>query len=156
MRRSATLAVILLCPLLAGCPDKVPGLKQLTELSGLSSSDEQKIAAVLADVHRGMESRQIYKVLSHVSPRYHDAEDRDYEDMKAYLSRLFKGYRKINIHRAKPRIVVQGDTARVVETFGTIAEPLGGASAINVQGQVTVHLEKADDTWRILEWSAVH
>jgi len=144
--------------LLAGCAssrlDELPGIKELSRLSGLRASDEEQVAAVLNDVHRGMEARKIYKVLAHVSRNYHDAEGRDYEAMQAYLKKAFKNYREIRITRVVPRIVVKGNRARAIETFGTVAEPADPASdlPINLQGQVSVSLEKADGRWLIVEW----
>lgn len=158
MRKVLLCAMSVVLALSAGCAssrlDELPGIKELTRLSGLRASDEERIAAVLNDVHRGMEARRIYKVLAHVSRNYHDAEGRDYEAMEAYLKEAFKNYREIRITRVVPRIVVKGNRARAIETFGTVAEPADPASdpPINLQGQVSVSLEKADGRWQIVEW----
>lgn len=145
--------------LLAGCgtTSSVPGLRELGELSGLGPSDEERVAAVLDDVHSGMQAEKPSKVLAHVSRQYHDEEGRDYAAIEAYLNSFFKKYEKIRITRVAPRIVVQDGRARALETFGTVAEPENPRDdlPVNVQGQVTVFLEKSGGAWRIVEWGRI-
>jgi hypothetical protein len=112
---------------------------------------------MLSDVHQGLQTRRIYKVLAHISRNYTDPEGRDYNALQSYLSDLFRNYREIRITRVPPRVFVQGDRARVIETFGTRAEPFKPDSypPINLQGQVNIYLEKTSDGWMITEWSKV-
>lgn len=142
-----------------GIPSAIPPLPQLSQTAGIApaQSDEEQIARVLDDVHQGMEAQQIFKVLAHVSRNYRDAEGRDYKAIEAYLNHIFKKYRTIRITRVVPRILVQGSQARAVETFGTVAEPQNPAAEppVNVQGQVTVSLEKSSGQWLITEWSSL-
>ena len=142
--------------LLGACTtsSKIPGLRELGELSGLGPSDEQLIAAVLDDVHRGMQGRRLRTVMAHVSPQYHDEEGRDYAALEKHLGYIFKNYQEIRITRGAPQIAVQGDSARALEAFGTVAEPENPNAdlPINLQGQVTVYLEKDNGKWRIVEW----
>lgn len=154
MIRFFLLCFVAAVPLLAGCagqrlPVDIPGI------TGPKVTDEQLIAQVLDDVHRGMQSRRIYKVLAHVSRSYHDGDGRDYAGVENYLNTLFQKYRVIRIKRVPPRIAVQGDRARVVETYGTIAEPVNAAEdpPISLQGQITVYLEKVGGVWRITQWA---
>jgi hypothetical protein len=159
----ACLLALMLAPLalLAGCANtfgiRVPGFEQLGQASGLARSDEEKIAAVLDDVHRGMQNRQIYKVLANVSRNYYDGEGRDYNAIEADLAELFKKYREIRITRVTPRIQVQGDYAKAIETFGTVAEPNDPTAEppISLQGQVAVTLEKVGGNWQIVEWGGM-
>jgi len=118
------------------------------------TSEEVAVARVMNDVHRGMQSRRVFKVLSHVSKDYYDAEGRDYAAIEDYVSTILRRYRDIRIDRERPRVVVDGTEARVVETFGTRAEPMLGVSEVPVflQGQVTVYLRKEGDRWKIIEW----
>lgn len=44
-------------------------------------SNEARIAAVLYDVEEGMERGRVFKVVSHISPRYRDQAGRDYEEL---------------------------------------------------------------------------
>jgi hypothetical protein len=117
-------------------------------------SDEEQIAAILQDVQVGMETKRIFKILAHVSPNYRDQEGRDYEALRDYLNQVFRSYRTIRITRAYPRIVVQGNQARAVDTFGTAAEPMdaAGVPPINLQGQVAVTFERDRESWKIIEW----
>jgi len=117
-------------------------------------SDEEQIVRVLDDVHRGMQSRKIYKVLAHVSRTYADAEGRDYNGMQVYLNDLFKSYKEISITRVQPQVYVEGNRARAVETFGTRAEPFNANEnpPMILQGQMNVYLEKSGSTWQIVEW----
>lgn len=154
--KRATLWCLILAMLawdFAGCGTgmsiSIPGI------TGSGETNQQQIAAVLDDVRRGMQSRRIYKVLSHVARSYHDADGRDYAGVEAYLRSIFDKYNVIRINRVPPRILVQGDRARVVETYGTLAEPINPAknSTINMHGQITVYLQKISGAWQITEWA---
>jgi hypothetical protein len=138
-----------------GCQTGLP-----VDIPGLTTSrytDEEQIANTLDDVHRGMQTRSIYKVLAHVSRSYRDAEGRDYDALQQSLGDFFKRYRDIRITRVPPSVLVHGDRARAVETFGTTAKPMDDRDLeLFVQGQVTVYLERVDGRWKILEWSRLH
>ncbi|MCL4693492.1 MAG: hypothetical protein KJ060_13405 [Candidatus Hydrogenedentes bacterium] len=139
----------------AGCGRELPvEIPEIPGLTGPRMSDEEQIVEVLNDVHRGMQSRKIYKVLAHVSRSYADAEGRDYNAMQQYLNDLFKGYKEITITRVQPQVYVEGNQARAVETFGTRAEPFNANEnpPIILQGQMNVYLEKIGNTWQIVEW----
>lgn len=142
---------VLVSALAAGCARTV---REIPLLSGSRVNDAAAIAAVLDDVHRGMESQRIYTVLAHVSRNYYDSEGRDYAAMEVYLNEIFRRYRIIRINRERPRILVENDRARALETFATIAEPTPGPEGrpFTVRGQVTVYLEKVGDRWLITEW----
>ena len=128
----------------------------LSDVTGVKLSDEEKIALVLDDVQRGMESRRIYQVLAHVSRNYKDRDGRDYEMLREDLNALLRNYRAINITRTPPRIRVQGERARVIDTFGAIAESSSPIEypPVNLQGQVVIMMERFGDTWQIVEWGA--
>lgn len=149
--RRPGLASLACMALFCGCGG---GLGSIANFTGPKESDEELIARILVDVHNAMEAERIYTVLAHVSRSYRDTEDRDYAAIEAYLGDLFERYRNIRIFRARPRIFVQGNEARALETFGTRAAPASGSSdvPIDVQGQVTVYLVKVDNTWKIIEW----
>ena len=137
---------------LGGCARQMSIIQDVTQLG---TSDEEKIAAVINDVHRGMESRRIYRVLAHVSRDYRDANGRDYAAMEAYFNDLFKRYREIRIKRERPKIAVQGDRAQVLEIYGTTGEAvIPGSSDIpmELQGQVSMILNKEGNDWRIIQW----
>ncbi len=136
----------------AGCAKDMSSLK--AQLPRVGASDEERVAAVLDEVAAGMESRRIYQILAHVSSSYLDQEGRDYEAIREYLSYILRSYVEIKVTRTRPKILVLGDRARAVETFGTIAQPRDGRKdpPINLQGQVAVYLERADNTWQIVEW----
>lgn len=154
------LLAVLFAPLalLSGCKTgaltEIPTVQKIGQATGLQASDEEQIAAVLEDVCRGMQERQIYKVLAHVSNGYRDADGRDYDGVQAYLNEVFKKYRTIRITRVPPRISVDADRARAIETFGTVAEAQDPARVppVNIQGQVSVDLVKVQGRWRIVEW----
>ncbi|HDP35485.1 MAG TPA: hypothetical protein ENN29_10295 [Candidatus Hydrogenedentes bacterium] len=129
----------------------------LGRITGSKLSDEEKIALVLEDVQRGMEGRRIYQVLAHVSRSYKDREGRDYEKLREDLNTLLRNYRAIKITRTPPRIRVQGDRARVIDTFGAIAESASPIEypPMNLQGQVIIMMERFGDTWQIVEWGPI-
>lgn len=145
----AALGAVLAAVAAAGCQTSlpIPGL-------GGRASDADQVAAVLDDVHRGMQARKANKVMSHVSNAYLDAQGRDYAAIDAYVRHICQAYRDIRITRTDPRIQVQGGEARALEAFGTVAFP-GDADrdpAVNVQGQVVVDLRKEDGAWKIVAW----
>lgn len=145
---------VMIVTLLAGCGG---GFASIPTFSGSKDSDEVQIARVLDDVHAGMVGQRIYKVLAHVSRSYRDSEGRDYAAMEAYLGELFSEYRSIRIDRTRPRLFIEGNRARAVESFATRADPANNSSLmeINVQGQVTVYLMKIEGTWKIVEWGSI-
>ena len=140
----------------SGCPNALP--VSVPGLGGAGQSDQEQIAAVLDDVHQGMQRRRIYRVLAHVSRAYQDEQGRDYEAIQAYLNEIFSAYRSIRIVRAQPKIYVQGDEATVIETFGTTAEPAttGDYPPLNLQGNVNVRLQQVDGRWLITQWGPLN
>jgi len=153
MKRALALGLTPLLILLAGCSGgpslDLPGL-------GGRDSEEEKIAKVLNSVHQGMITRKVYQVMPHVSTRYMDQEGRDYEAIRAYLNDIVKNYRRIDIQRSAPTIIIEGDRATAVEAFGTMADPdRNQAPPLNIQGQVSVYLEREDGKWKIVEWGAI-
>jgi hypothetical protein len=152
------LVLLLLAPVVCdGCKQFAPFQVDLPIVTTGQLSDEEVIAAVLDNVQQGMQSRQVYKVLAYVSRNYHDAEGRDYAAMQEYLKDIFSLYREIRITRVPPRIEVNGYQAKAIETFGSTAEPFDPNKAphLQLQGQVTVRLEKVDNRWLIVEWGNV-
>ncbi len=99
----------------------------------------------------------MFKVMAHLSPRYHDEYGRDRQAVQAYLNDLFKRYGDIWITRVRPEIALMGERARVIETFGATAEPINRSidAPINVQGQVMIFFEKVGGDWKIDEWRDV-
>lgn len=141
--------------LFAGCRSGLP--VDIPILSGSRVSDEEQIARLLDEVAKAMESRKIFRVLANVSQNYEDAEGRDYDGIQEYLKNIFQDYRFVEITRTRPRITVQGDRARAIETFGTRATPFDESEhrPIDFDGQVIVNLIKQNNSWKIVEWSAV-
>lgn len=157
MKRSLTAwAFVLLFLLPTACQSRLP--VDIGVITGLKMSDEERIAFVLEDVQRGMEGRRLYQVLAHVSRNYKDREGRDYAGLSRDLNTLLRNYRDIRITRATPQIQVQGNRARVVDTFGTSAEASDPLEypPVNLQGQVVILLERYGDTWQIVEWGPIN
>lgn len=145
-----TLAMVLV---LGGCNGggglEIPGL-------GRKLSDEDQISAILDKVHRGMETKKVYQIMPHVSQDYMDLEGRDYEGIRTYLNQIMKNYRAIVINRTPPTILVEGDRARAVEAFGTQTES-GNSSTppLNLQGHVSIYLQREAGGWKIVEWGSI-
>lgn len=141
----------------AGCGSTGVQMPTLSDISLQRTPDDVQIATLLQDVHNGMETRRIFKVLAHVSRNYRDQAGRDYNGMQAYLQDFFERYRDISITRAKTQIQVQGDQARALETFGTRARAANPNQDIDIhlQGQVTVNLERVEGQWKIVEWGSL-
>lgn len=147
--RLAALGAVLAAVAVAGCQTSlpIPGM-------GGKVSDADQVAAVLDDVHRGMQARKANKVMSHVSSEYLDAQGRDYAAIDAYVRHICQSYRDIRITRAVPQIQVQDGEARALEAFGTVAFP-GDPDrdpSVNVQGQVMVDLRRENGAWKIVAW----
>lgn len=152
MRNWTVSAIIIVALALGGCAGKA-GV-QIPGITSPKLTDEQKIEQILADVQKAMQDHRAGKVLSYVSKNYHDQEGRDYAALTAYLDTIFKEYRQIAITRTRPRIVVEGDKAQALETFGTTAKPfsVGASPDLDTHGTVWVYLERAGNTWEIVEW----
>lgn len=137
---------------LVACQTRLP--QEIGQRTGLLASDEEKIILVLEDVQRGMEARRLYQVLAHVSRNYKDRDGRDYAALSRDLNTLMRNYRDIRITRTRPQIQVQGNRARVVDTFGTSAEAADPQAypPVNLQGQVVILMQRHGDTWQIIEW----
>jgi hypothetical protein len=154
MKCAGYVMIIALGMLLAGCAGDGVNL----DIPGLTgkASDEEQIAKLLEDVHLGMETRKVSKIMRHVSPNYLDEEGRDLEGIRAYLDHIMNNYREIKINRSAPSVLVEGDRARVIETFGTSGDPGNFQTPpVTLQGQVAVYLERADGGWKIVEWGAI-
>ncbi|MBM3290155.1 MAG: hypothetical protein FJY92_08400 [Candidatus Hydrogenedentes bacterium] len=138
-----------------GCMGKIP--VDIPGVTTMGPSDEEQIADVLDDIHRGMQSRRVYKVLAYISRTYRDDAGRDYAALEQYLTDLFRAYKAIQITRVRPKIIVQGDMARAVETFGTRAEPFNANEdrPIEIRGQMNIYLERIDGNWMVVEWGRV-
>ncbi len=152
MRRVVLVAVIFASCFGGGCQKTLGGIS-IPGLGAARPSDEEQIAMVLNDVQAGLQSRKVFKVLANVSENYRDQDGRNYEGIRSYVQTMMKNYRAVRVTRARPRIVVNGDRARAIEAFGTIAEPFdAGGVPINLQGHVSVYLERTGGVWKIVEW----
>lgn len=154
MRSAGFVVLIALTVSLAGCAGGGVNL----DIPGLTgkASDEAQIAKLLGDVHLGMETRKVGRIMRHVSPNYLDEEGRDADGIRAYLDRIMNNYRGITINRSAPRILVEGDRARAIETFGTRGTPGNPQTPpVTLQGQVAVYLERTDGGWKIVEWGSI-
>jgi len=104
-----------------------------------------------------MQRQSLFQVMGHVSPNYRDNAGRDYAGIREYLRQLFDNYRNIRIVRTPPKVEIQGQYARVVESFGAMADPVDkSVLPINVQGQTVVLLEWVQGSWKILEWGPLY
>ena len=137
----------LLVVMLSGCPSD----GGIASIAGSRVSDEQQIAMIMDDVQLGIQRRQIYKVLAHVARGYRDEAGRDYEAVRDRAGELMKAYHKVDLTRALPKILVKGDQARVVETFGLRGEPAESDKylPVNMQGNAVVFLYKLNGIWLI-------
>lgn len=156
MHRTSVVALSAILALLTACqsdvlPVSIPGIPFQRV------SEEEQIAVVLEDVRAGMQSRRIYQVTAHVSRSYRDDDGRDYDAIVSYLTTIFENYRDIRITRVPPQIAVDGATAQVLDTFGTIAEPRSADyPPINLDGRVLIKLEKISGEWMIMAWSTIN
>ena len=154
--RQATPGLLAIAVLITGCAQQMPEMPEIPFINP-KLTDEDQVLRVLDEVWRGMQSKRIYQIMSNVSRSYKDRDGRDYDALAAYLNTIFEEYRTIKIARAKPRVLVQGNQARALETFGTIAkpEPRSEYPPIDLHGQVSVYLEKVDGHWFIVEWGSI-
>ena len=150
---STIVAAMVIIGFTAGCVKDLPEIPMINP----KLTDEDQILRILDDVQKGIESRHIYQVMSHVARSYNDSEGRDYDSLASFVNKLFETYHTIRVTRVKPRIIVQGTQARAVETFGTLAKPfdIARARSLDVNGQVTIFFEKIDGQWQIVEWGSL-
>lgn len=152
MKRAMSAPALAGLLLLTGCAAglSIPGM-------GGRATEEERVAAVLHDVHLAMNARNTNRVISHISENYMDPDGRDYNAICVYVRYLHSAYRSIDITRAEPRIEIEGNIARALEAFGTLATPGNPdeTAPVNVQGQVLVTLRKEDGRWKILSWGTL-
>lgn len=125
--------------------------RELPRFTWADMSDEEQIAAVLQQVQHGLERRRTELLLPYISQEYRDEAGRDYEAIHELLIKQLRNYREIRITRMPPRILVEGDNAQVIETLGASAQPADplDISPIDLQGNITVYLERFAHTWQI-------
>ena len=152
MKRGISVVALVCVTVLAGCATNI----NLPVLGG-KQSEEGRVAAVLNDVHHAMQTHKAKRVISHISKNYTDADGRDYDAICDYVSHILSSYRDIEITRVEPPIEIDGDTARALEAFGTLATPDNPDEAppVNMQGQVLVTLQKEEGTWKIISWGTL-
>lgn len=151
--------VIGLALALGGCPGSA-SMFELPSIPGVTAGrvdERDRVTQVLDDIHRGIEQRRVFKVLAHLSRTYFDEEGRDYDTLRNLITTWLNDYREIRVTRPRPRVVVQGDRARAIETFGLQAKPVNPNDdrLVALQGQVTVHLDKMGNTWQIVSMSSM-
>ena len=149
-KRTALTLFVVLASL--GCQTALP----IPGLSG-KRSDQEVIAKTLDDVQRAVETGKVDRAMAYVSANYKDAAGRNQETLREYLIYIRHEYRNVRITRSAPRIVVEGDHARALEAFGTLAETTDPAAAppVNLQGQVIVYFAREDGEWKIVEWGVL-
>lgn len=150
MKAKRYLSILLLCAIAAvGCQTRIP----IPGLGG-KAPDEERIAKVLDDVQRAVETGKVDRAMSHISGSYQDAEGRNFDTLREYLFAIRQSYRNVRITRSAPRIIVDGDRARALEAFGTLADSENPAAAppVNLQGQVIVYFAREEGDWKIIEW----
>lgn len=120
-----------------------------------SHSEEEKIISTLDSVEMWLERKNLKKVMEYVSMQYHDDEGRNYESLRLYLQRIVRDYKTIRVTRTLPEVKVQGETAIVIDTFGTVAEPYDPVQdlPVNIQGKVQITMVKEREEWKILSFS---
>jgi hypothetical protein len=149
MWRLGRLAFVLVV-LSAGC---VATTRDLPVIGSPRLTDEQQILLVLDDVHKGMETKRIYKVLAHVSRNYYDDKGGTYQTVEAQLKDTFARYRNIRLTRTQPRIQIQGDHARAVQSLGTRGDAINPQDVdLLLEGTLTVQFERVSGVWKIREW----
>jgi hypothetical protein len=148
------LLLCLLLPVLAAACQAGRDALDLAGLGGEQLTDEEQIHLVLDEIQRGLESKRIYRVLSHISRNYEDDEGRDYRALQRELNQKFKQYRDIEITRPRPRLIVQGDRARAVETYGIRAKTTNPIESelLLYEGKATVYLVRVNGAWKVSSW----
>jgi len=155
MKRFFALTLLACTAALTACQS---GPLDISSIAASRMSDEERVAAVLDDVQRGLHAHRIYKVLAHVSRSYFDSQGRDYAALQALLTSAFEKYAEITVKRVRPRIVVTDGRAQAFETFALSAEPTEPAvdPPIEWHGRVTIYLELVGNAWKIVEVGPIH
>lgn len=126
-------------------------------ISSLGQSEEQKIASVLDSLERAIEEKKVKNAMRFISLDYRDEQGRDYNQLREILLRLARDYRIIKITRTSPEVKIEGNTATVIDTFGTNAEPFDPiqGTPINLQGKVIINMRKEPEGWKIISWGGM-
>lgn len=156
-RAGAVLLAVGMLALASGCQSISLGPLPWKTRMKREADAEAQVRQVLDDVQAGMQRQSLFQVMGHVSPNYRDKAGRDYAGIREYLRQLFHHYRNIRIKRTPPKVEIQGRYARVVESFGAMADPVDrSVLPVNVQGQAVVLLERIQGSWKILEWGPLY
>lgn len=132
----------------AGCASGPP--KPVPQAGKESLSDEQVIRAVLDRLRDDIDHRRLQRVLAAVSDNYKDDAGRDFEAVRAILTQNFRDFRDIRITRTPPKLTINKDEARSIETLGISGEPGSNkVSPLTFQGNVSVTLRRVEDTWQV-------
>ena len=144
-RHMSALCAAITLALLLGCTTGPPKAARGAELT-----DEQQIKSVLDHLRDDIDHRRLQRVLAAVSDNYKDDARRDYNAVRDLTAAYFRDYRDIRITRTPPKITINRDEARSIETLGIAGEPASGkVPPFTYQGNVSVTLRRVQDTWQV-------
>lgn len=96
--------------------------------------------------------RRLARVLNVVSDAYKDDTGRDFAAVKQFATDFFREYRQVKVTRTPPKISIQGNEARSVETLGILGDPDSPrVTPFSFQGRVAVYLRRVEGAWQVFK-----
>jgi len=118
----------------------------------LTTTEEDRIVAMFAEIEEALEARNSMAVLEHISPNYRDTSGRKRADLRLLLNLLNRSADQVMVSIAKRSIKIRNDTAGVgiqvsarVIMNGREFEPLPEKG----DTEMIVDLRKEDGQWRV-------
>lgn len=113
---------------------------------------QEEVAKVLNRLADDVSHRRLSRVLNVVSDAYKDDAGRDFAGVKQFAAEFFREYRQVQVTRTPPKITIQGNEARSVETLGILGDPDSPrVTAFNFQGRVAIFLRRVEGAWQVFK-----
>jgi len=152
----SSICAALVLALLVGCASTPAPILPSTRPGAEAATPEQLVAKVMNRLADDIAHRRTPRVLGAISDAYKDDGGRDFPAVKAYIEEQFRNYSMIAVKRITPKITIQGNEARVVETLGIRGEPenVQKVAPISFEGTIAVTLREVQGVWLItkVQW----
>jgi hypothetical protein len=134
-----------------GCAS-VPVRPEPRPAAAEAPATQEEVAAVLNRLADDVSHRRLPRVLNVVSDAYKDDAGRDFAGVKQFAMEFFREYRQVQVTRTPPKITIQGNEARSVETLGILGDPDSPrVTAFNFQGRVAIFLRRVEGAWQVFK-----
>lgn len=130
-------------------------LLSLSFMDCRKTSDEDELAAIVAQIQKAVEEKNTNAIMKHVSPGYSDSQGFDYETLKKTLRAYFFRFpkisayinrRDISVSEGSARIILQAILTSGVKT-GSLTDAIPESLGIYI---FDISLRKESNDWKII------